>query len=134
MRNKLIDTNILVRLFMEDHQKYYRESVNIFNNATKKGYFLLIPAEVLLELEYVLRSIYKVDRQEIAADFKSLAETKCVSFLDDNLVRRAIKLYPLVNVDMVDVVIFVRSQILGLGIKTFDKDCVKIKKVYEQLS
>ena len=119
---------------MEDHQKYYRESVNIFNNATKKGYFLLIPAEVLLELEYVLRSIYKVDRQEIAADFKSLAETKCVSFLDDNLVRRAIKLYPLVNVDMVDVVIFVRSQILGLGIKTFDKDFVKIKKVYEQLS
>ena len=48
--------------------------------------------------------------------------------------RRAIKLYPLVNVDMVDVVIFVRSQILGLGIKTFDKDFVKIKKVYEQLS
>jgi predicted nucleic-acid-binding protein len=131
MENKLLDTNILVRLFMQDHQTHYKESFNIFNNAIKKGYLLLISTEILLELEYVLRSIYKVDRQGIAKDFESLAETNCVSFLEDDIVRRAIKVYPLVNVDMVDVVIFVRSQILGLEIKTFDKDFVKIKKVYD---
>ena len=134
MKDKIIDTNVLVRLFMQDHNKHYQESVNIFNSATTKGYSLLIPTEVLLEFEYVLRGIYKIDRVGISKDFDSLAETQCVEFLDEGLVRTAIKIYPNVNVDMVDIMIFVRSMALGLEIKSFNKDFKKIKKVYSRLT
>jgi len=134
MKHKILDTNVLVRLFMQDHKEQYNKAVKFFEDATNKEYKLFISIEVLLEFEYVLRSVYKISREEIAKDLNSLDQTKCVSFIDEKLVLKAILIYSVVNVDLVDITVFLRSEMLGLDLEFFDKDFKKIKRVYKQLS
>ena len=134
MENKILDTNILVRLFMQDNQAQYERALEILNNADIKAYKLYIPVEVVIEFEYVLRKVYSVERSEIAKDLESIVQTSCIDFIDSKDIKLAIALYPLLNTDLVDLILFARSKNLKIGIESFDKDFKKIQKAYESIS
>lgn len=135
MKNKILDTNILVRLFIQDNQAQYEKALNILEDAKSKGYKLYIPIEIMIEFEYVLRKVYSIKRSEIAKDLESLSQTSFIEFIDSNKnAKVAIALYPLLNTDLVDIMLFVRSKSLELDIESFDKDFKRIKKEYEELA
>ncbi len=135
MENKILDTNILVRLFMQDNQAQYEKALEILNNADTKGYKLYIPVEVVVEFEYVLRKVYSIERSEIAKDLESIVQTSCIEFIDNNKdMKLAIALCPLLNTDLVDIILFARAKNLEIGIESFDKDFKQIQKAYEEIS
>jgi|SRR3989338_6414484 len=135
MENKILDTNILVRLFIQDNQAQYEKALEILNNADTKGYKLYIPVEVVVEFEYVLKKVYSIERSEIAKDLKSLTQTNCIEFIDNiKDIKLAIALYPLLNTDLVDIILFARSKNMGIEIESFDKDFKKIQMAYEKIN
>jgi predicted nucleic-acid-binding protein len=82
------DTNILVRLIVDDHPRQADVAENLL-----KTHRALIPHTVLLETEWVLRFTYKFPRDRIAAFFQLLLQTENVAIEGALSVRRALDWY-----------------------------------------
>jgi predicted nucleic-acid-binding protein len=72
-----IDTNVVVRLLLRDDPA----QVEHIDALVAEG-DLLVPFTVLIETEWVLRAVYKLDRPGIAALLRSLAIIEGVSVPD----------------------------------------------------
>jgi predicted nucleic-acid-binding protein len=66
-----LDTNMLVRLIIDDHPQQAQLAENLL-----KSHRALIPCTVILETEWVLRSRYKVPRERIHAFLQLLLQTE----------------------------------------------------------
>ncbi|WP_020559988.1 type II toxin-antitoxin system VapC family toxin [Thiofilum flexile] len=84
------DTNLLVRLAVNDDQYQANIAEQLINNSE-----VFISRTVLLESEWVLRSIYKISRSDIASFFEHVLITE--NILVENLieVRQALEWYKL---------------------------------------
>ncbi len=80
---KAIDTNIVVRLAMNDNFFQTREARRVLGEA------VLLPLTVIMESEWVLRSRYGLDRMTIATALTALLDTAGVSVADEADVRYA---------------------------------------------
>jgi predicted nucleic-acid-binding protein len=84
-----LDTNVLVRLVTNDDPKQAKLAARLIDS--NKPFF--VPLTVSLELEWVLRGAYRLDRDTIAHCFESLLAIRNVSFEVDASVVQAIGLY-----------------------------------------
>jgi predicted nucleic-acid-binding protein len=75
-----IDTNVLVRLLVRDHDAQYAAARRWVDDAVAADEPVLILLGVLLETEWVLRSRYRLDRADIAGAFAALLESVDVEF------------------------------------------------------
>ena len=82
------DTNMLVRLVVNDHPQQADIAENLL-----KTYTALITRTVLLETEWVLRSRYKLPPERIHAFFGLLLQTVNAVVEDENSVARALDWY-----------------------------------------
>ena len=62
---KGIDTNILVRFLVGDDELQTKKVYNIFKKAESSKKELFVPLLVILELIWVLESVYEIERNEI---------------------------------------------------------------------
>ena len=130
----LLDTNYLLRSLVSGEKKQVAEVELLFENARKGRCKLFVIPEIILEVEYVLRKVYRFDRESVGNDLSSIVNTDFVTVDNEDNVRIAIDIYRMVNVDLVDIFLFLASKERGMGIKTFDKDFAKIQKVYNKLT
>lgn len=70
-----LDTNILVRYVMRDNARQVLLADRLIDGAKADGHTLYISSVVLCELVWVLRSVYKSTRDEIASVLGALGET-----------------------------------------------------------
>lgn len=63
-----VDTNVLVRLLTEDDADQAKRAVALFKKEA-----IFIPKTVLLETEWVLRRLYRLDRNVIVSSFRKLS-------------------------------------------------------------
>ena len=69
---KGIDTNILVRFLVGDDELQAQKVYNIFKKAESGKNELFVPLLVVLELVWVLESVYKIKRSEILESISEL--------------------------------------------------------------
>ena len=69
---KGVDTNILVRFLIGDDEQQAKIVYNIFKNAESDKKELFIPLIVILELIWVLESVYEISRIEILESISDL--------------------------------------------------------------
>ncbi len=62
---KGVDTNILVRFLVGDDEQQAKKAYNIFKKAESEKEELFVPLLVVLELIWVLESVYGIARAEI---------------------------------------------------------------------
>lgn len=62
---KAIGTHVLVRFLVNDDEKQARKVYELFKQAEAEKKFLFIPLNVLLELIWVLDSVYTISREDI---------------------------------------------------------------------
>ena len=62
---KGVDTNILIRFLIGDDEQQAKKVYNIFKKAESKKNELFVPLLVVLELIWVLESVYEIARTEI---------------------------------------------------------------------
>lgn len=115
---KLIDANVVLRYLLCDHPQMSEKAKNII----KDGAFTL--PEVLAEVVYVLKGVYKVERTEIAATL--------MEFLDEIIVDNqetmceALSLFSETSLDFVDCILIARHKVLGDNVISFDKKLNKM--------
>lgn len=99
-----LDTNVLVRWLVEDDDRQAARSQRLFEVARVNETSLFVPITVMLELEWVLRSRYQLDKATVLGTFNALLETQELEFQDEAALERALHLYRLGLAEFADCV------------------------------
>ena len=83
-----IDTNILVRLVVNDDQQQAKRAVKLIHDHP-----VFISKTVILETEWVLRYAYKLDRNAIVEVFEKIFGLEEISIEDEGAVSKTISWY-----------------------------------------
>lgn len=124
IKSMIADTNILVRLFINDDDAQISQLVEFIERGDATFYILSI---VLIEAYWVLNKVYRLEKQKILQVFNNLVESDGVELEEDNLIQRVLIHFHEVNVDFVDVYLAEKSRSLELPVLTWNvKDFKKL--------
>ena len=70
-----LDTNVLLRFLLQDDAAQSAAATRLIRQALEAGETLYVPVSVALELEWVLRSRFKLDKAAVAQTFAGLLQT-----------------------------------------------------------
>lgn len=123
-----IDTNVLVRLLVQDDQAQFEAARTVVSNASDAGESVLILLGALLETEWVLRSRYKLNRVDVIGAISGLLESLDVEFEDRATVEETLFLlgqHP--AADFADCLLVARAVHMGCDrFLTFDAGAAKL--------
>ncbi len=85
---KGVDTNLLVRFLTGDDKEQAGKVYALFKKAEMEKNTLFVPLLVLLELIWVLESVYEISRSEILEALSELLLMSCLQFEQQATVRQ----------------------------------------------
>ncbi len=97
-----VDTNILVRWIVNDDPAQVARVQALFEAVRADSAGLLVPCTVTLELEWVLRHRYRLDKSVVLRVFTALLETQELAFDNHPAVERALHAYRSTQADFAD--------------------------------
>jgi predicted nucleic-acid-binding protein len=97
-----LDTNVLVRWIVDDDARQVMRVQRLFEEVRLQRSTLFVPSTVMLELEWVLRSRYGLDKPTVLGAFNALLETQELEFQDEPAVERALSFYRQSSADFAD--------------------------------
>ena len=116
------DTNLIVRLMVEDDERQAKVARNILDNAVEQGERVLVTDIVLSELEWVLDSAYRVPRLRLLAAIQRLAADNRFVFEDQERLANALTRYQDGEGDLSDYLLGLKSRKAGASTTyTFDR-------------
>lgn len=125
-----VDTNILVRYLVEDDVAQTDRAEAVLLSGA-----VLLPKTVLLETEWVLRSIYRFERSSIAEGIRRLLGLRGIEIEDRPAVARALSWYGENRLDFADA-LHLASSARARSFATFDRslrhragalpDCIEV--------
>lgn len=125
---KAIDTNVLVRFLVRDDELQARTIYNIFKQAEADKEEFFVPLLVVLEMLWVLESVYKIPREEILDSLNELLLMPILKFEAQSVIQGFIFSAREGKVDLSDLLIAHSAKISGCEcILTFDKRASKFK-------
>lgn len=96
-----LDTNVLIRYLIADDKMQYEIAKSFIENADLEE-ALYIPLSVSVELEWVLRSLYDMDKERIMSVFNKLLEAREIEFQEESSIEITLSLYADTNADFAD--------------------------------
>lgn len=122
-----LDTNVLVRYLVQDDDLQFAAAKKLIRAALRAGKTLYIPITVMLELEWVLRSNFGFDKEQVCMTFASLLAATELSIESELAVEIALALYKKNAADFADCVHIALSHMAGESpLWTFDRAASKI--------
>jgi len=98
----LLDTNVIVRFLVSDKSPKY-QNLYLFFEALENGAMMVeLKLIVLFQLIFVLKSFYKVPKEQIANGVTDLLKYKGISVKNKSVVRRMLEIWRNNNLDIVD--------------------------------
>lgn len=86
-----LDTNVLVRLLVKDDERQAAQARKLVQAESDRGETLFVPITAVLELEWVLRSVYEMPKSAILGAFVALLETRELVFQSEPAIERALE-------------------------------------------
>ena len=120
---KIVDANIILRYLLNDHDELSTKATNIIEDND-----VFLPKEIISEVVYVLKKVYKVKNDEICYTLLDLFKYKNILVDDFEILEEALLLFSRKNIDFVDTLLYAYNKVKGYQIFTFDK---KLKKLIE---
>jgi predicted nucleic-acid-binding protein len=120
-----LDTNILVRYFMQDDEAQVQKVNRLMASLQVKnpGYVSLV---VLLELHWVLKNIYKLDRESLITMTESILRAEEFKVESSDTAWAALRQFQASSADFTDCLIARIAAINGCELTyTFDKGAAK---------
>ena len=118
-----VDTNLLVRLIVQDDDAQTAAVAKLFANHTKKSQQVFVAVTVLLELEWVLRSRYKFPKVDVIQALSSLLMTTELTFESEDALEQALISFEDGKADFADCLhLALSSKAEALPFWTFDAD------------
>ncbi|MBN2000493.1 type II toxin-antitoxin system VapC family toxin [candidate division KSB1 bacterium] len=123
---KGIDTNILVRFLLNDDQKQAKLVYRIFKKTESANGELWVPLLVVLELIWVLESVYTISRQNILDSLSDLLLLPVLKFDRQTVIQQFIHIAKENRGDLADLLVAQTAKNQGCrAVITFDKKAAK---------
>jgi predicted nucleic-acid-binding protein len=122
-----LDTNVLVRFLVRDHEAQFERARRLIKREVGAQEKVLISLLVLLETEWVLRSRYGLQKNQIMDAISGLLDAAELELEDEPTIEEALYLWKDSAADFADCLIGARHRRLGCrGTATFDVRAVKL--------
>ena len=125
---KAIDTNILIRFLVGDDELQAKKVYSIFKKAESEKKELFVPLLVVLEMIWVLESVYDISRTEILDSISDLLLMPIFKFDQQSALQQLVHSAQGNKYDLSDLLIAHSAKINGCkAVITFDKKASKFK-------
>ena len=121
----LLDTNIIIRFLVGDHQEHLAKSTAIFKELESAKLQVEILEGVLMEAFFVLTKFYKLPKDEVIDDLKTILALNGVINTNKAILYETLTIVEVKNIDFVDALICAKSKLQGFGKLSFDNDVKK---------
>jgi predicted nucleic-acid-binding protein len=123
---KALDTNILIRFLTGDDDTQAKKVYALFKQSESERKELFVPLVVVLEMIWVLESVYDISRAEIIETVDDLLSMPVLKFEQPAVLQQLVHFAPKNTVDLSDILIAGSAKISGCSvILTFDKKAAK---------
>lgn len=121
----LLDTNIIIRFLVGDHREYLAKSTEIFKEIESAKLQVELLEGVLMEAFFVLTKFYKLPKNEVINDLKTILALNGVINSNKAILYETLTIVEVKNIDFVDALICAKSNLQGFGKLSFDNDLKK---------
>ena len=122
-----LDTNVLVRYLVQEDEQQFLRARKLIRAAVRAGETLYIPITVMLELEWVLRSNFKLSKVQVTNTLSALLSSHELSFESETAVEIALALYVKGTADFADCMHVALAHMAGESpLWTFDRAAAKV--------
>jgi len=98
----LLDTNVIIRFLTSDKSPKYRTLYTFFKNLEQGKMRVELKLIILFQSIFVLKSFYKVPKEDIASGLLTLLQYKGINIKEKKIVSRALELWRHNNLEIVD--------------------------------
>lgn len=125
---KAIDTNILIRFLVGDDELQAKKVYSIFKKAESEKKELFVPLLVVLEMIWVLESVYDISRTELLDSISDLLLMPIFKFDQQSALQQLVHSAQGNKYDLSDLLISHSAKVNGCEVViTFDKEASKFK-------
>lgn len=128
MKKYFVDTNFFLRFVLKDNLSQWQIADNYFQEARFEKIKLVFLTEIILEIEYVIRKVYKLNRKIIFKYLSTLLAINSIEITDREVLREALLLYLEKNIDLIDGILFLKAKNQESTVLSFDHDFKKFEK------
>ena len=122
----LLDTNILVRHLTQDPPDQGERATRFLASAAE----LLLPDLVVAEVSYVLDSVYRTPRAQVANALRAVLAFPPIRTVDRDLLFRAVEVYEFDRLDFAEAYLVACAERTGVGvIASFDRSIDRVATV-----
>lgn len=126
MKTYYADTNVFLRFLLKDNLTQLRAAIALFNKA-KEGKIKLVVAQIVIfEINFVLKRLYLLSKEDIISHLESLLSTSYFSIQDHEVFNQALVFYKNSKNSLADCFLFVESKRENAKLFTFDKKLQKL--------
>ena len=118
----LLDTNVIIRFLVGDHEVHLSQSIEIFKQIEIAKLQVEILESVLMEAYLVLTKFYKLPKEEVINDLKTILAFSGVVNSNKPILYETLTIMERKNIDFVDALICAKSKLQGFGRLSFDDD------------
>lgn len=119
------DTNVVVRLIVEDDEIQSRQAETAWRQALAEG-SVFLPKIVIVETVWVLRTAYRFDRSAVAKTLQYLLDIDRVFVEDESKIRQALSRFERGSADLSDYLILESAHDAeACPVQTFDRRFAK---------
>ncbi len=120
MKNALLDTNVLVRFLVADHEEHHKQAEKWFREAEKGKRSIVVTSLVIAETAFVLESFYKLKRGDIAKALEVFVNQRWLK-VEERATLRLLWTSYRAGFHFVDSYLLARANAANETILTFDK-------------
>ena len=128
-KRKLVDTNLIVRYLVQDHEKHAKAAAKLFNACDRGEVVIVLLPAVLAECVFVLESFYQHPRADIASVLAHLISSPGIEINDLAVHLDALNRYKRTKVHFVDCLIGATAVAEDTPVASFDQDFRKFSDV-----
>ena len=127
-KRRLVDTNLIVRYLVQDHEKHAKAAGKLFDACDRGDVVIVVLPAVLVECVFVLESFYEHPRGDIASALGRLISSPGVE-IDAAIHLDALDRYRKTKVHFVDCLIAATAATENMPVASFDQDFRKFTDV-----
>lgn len=121
-KQRLVDTNLIVRYLVQDHEKHARAAGRLFDACDRGDVVVVVLPVVLAECVFVLESFYGHPRADIASALGRLISSPGVEISEVTIHLDALNRYKETKAHFVDCLIAATAVANNLTVASFDQD------------
>jgi predicted nucleic acid-binding protein len=127
-KRRLVDTNLIVRYLVQDHEKHAKAAGKLFDACDRGDVVIVVLPAVLAECVFVLESFYEHPRGDIASALGRLISSPGVE-IDAAIHLDALDRFRKTKVHFVDCLIAATAATEDMPVASFDQDFRKFTDV-----